>query len=81
LLDADVVENLGANAVVALVNGQAQLFVGFYGVEAHILQRVSLELVDQADAAPLLAQVDDHAAASRFDHFECGLELHTAVAP
>ena len=56
-------EDLRADAVVALVGLEAQPLVGLDGVEALVLQRVGAQLVGEADAAPFLVQVQQHAAA------------------
>ena len=43
---------------IALVILEAEPEVGVDGVEALVLQRIGAQLVDQADAAPLLAQIE-----------------------
>ena len=69
-----------ARGVLAGVDGQPELDLGVDGVEPGVLQRVGLELGDQADAAALVAaQVDDHAALGR-DPLQRALELRAAVA-
>ena len=45
--------------------GQAEPAVGVERVEALVLQAIGAQLVDQADAAPFLAQVQQHAPAAR----------------
>ena len=60
---AEVVQDLGADAVVAVVGLEAQLDVRLDGVQPLlVLQAVGADLVDQADAAALLAHVEDDAA-------------------
>ena len=60
--DAEVDEDLGTDAVLAVVDGQAELQVGVDGVVALLLEVVGPQLVGQADAATLVAaQVDDDA--------------------
>ena len=76
----EVDEDLGADAVLAQVGGQAELEVGVDGVEALLLELVGAQLVEQADAAPLLGEVDEHAAALALDHRQRRLELLAAVA-
>ena len=49
--------------IIALVVGKAQPAVGVDRVEPAILQRIGAQLVGEADAAPFLAQVEQHAAA------------------
>ena len=60
--DAQVDEDLGADAVLAVVHGQAELDVGVDGVVALLLEVVGPQLVGEPDAAPLVAaQVHDDA--------------------
>ena len=60
--DAEVAQDLRADAVVAQVLLEAELEVGLDRVAALVLQRVGADLVREADAAPFLVQVDEHAA-------------------
>ena len=76
----EVDEDLRADAVVAQVGGQAELEVRVDGVEPLLLQLVGAQLVQQADAAALLREVEQHAAALLLDHRERRLELLAAVA-
>src|SRR5919202_5687840 len=73
-LDAEVEEDLRADAVVAQIRLEAELLVRLNGVRAAVLELVRLELVEQPDAASLLVQVDDHAAALGGDHVHRGVE-------
>ena len=59
--EAQVLEQLNADAVVAGVGLVAQGQVGFDRVQALVLQGVGLDLFDQADAAAFLRQIDQHA--------------------
>ncbi len=59
-----MVEHRPAHRVVALVGGKAQALVGFHGIGAGVLQLVGADLVEQADAAALLAQVEPSTAAA-----------------
>ena len=77
---AEVDQDLGADAVVAQVGRQAELEVGVDGVIALLLQLVGLELVEQADAATLLGEVEQHALALGLDHRQRRLQLLAAVA-
>ena len=61
LADAEVAEDLGAGAVVADVGREAELRVGLDRVVALLLKLVRLQLVEQADAAPFLQQIEDDA--------------------
>ena len=66
--EPEVEEDLRADAVVAEVGREAEAFVGLDGVGTRVLERVGLELVEEADAPALLAaQVDDHAATGGVD--------------
>ena len=47
--DAEVVDHLGADAIVPEVGGEPQLLVGLHRVESPILQAVGLDLVRQAE--------------------------------
>ena len=60
---AEVAEDLGADPVVAQVGGQAELEVGLDRVGALLLQLVGAQLVEQADPAPLLGEVEEDAPA------------------
>ncbi len=77
---AEIGEDLRAGAVVAQVRREAELHVGLDGVEALLLERVGLELVDEADAAALLAHVQDDAGALRLDAPQRLRKLLAAVA-
>src|SRR5919199_6147449 len=59
--EAEVEEYLRALVVTARVHFQTQLLVSLDCVRAFILQGVSANLVDDADAAPLLLLIDDDA--------------------
>ena len=69
-----------ASSVVADVGGEAELRVRFDRVVPLLLQLVGFELVDQADAAPFLQQIEQHAALLGGDELEGALELRAAVA-
>ena len=67
--------------VVALVVAESERQVGVHGVEPAILERVGAHLVDEADPAALLAQVQHEAAlACAPICLERHLELIAAVA-
>ena len=79
--DAEVDEDLRADAVLPAVDGQAELEVGVDGVAALLLQAVGGDLVADADAAALVAaEVHDHAAALLGDDLHGRVELDAAVA-
>ena len=58
-LEAEVEQDLRADAVVAEIGLEAELLVRLDGVGARVLQLVGRELVEQADAAPFLVEIDD----------------------
>ena len=76
----EVAEDLGADAVVALVGPEAELLVRLDRVVALLLELVGPQLVEQADAAPLLEQVEQHAPALLGDRLDRAVELVAAVA-
>ena len=80
LRQAQVLEDLQADAVVALVGAVAEGEVGLDGVEPLVLEGVGAELLDQADPPPLLGQVDQGADPLAADHLEGQVELVAAVA-
>ena len=63
--DAEVAQDLRADAVVAQVLLEAELEVRLDRVAPAVLQRVGADLVREPDAASLLVQVDEHAAPGR----------------
>ena len=76
----EVDEDLGADPVVAQVGGQAELQVGVNRVEALLLELVGAELVEQADPATLLGEVEQDALPLPLDRRQRRLELLAAVA-
>src|SRR5262249_51282031 len=79
-LDAEVAQDLGADAVVAQIFLEAELEVRLYRVAPAILQGVRADLVRQADAPALLVQVDQDAGTRLRDQLERPGELLAAVA-
>ncbi len=69
-----------AHGVVALVGAKTQLQVRLDGVGTAILQFIGTDLVQQADAATFLAQVEEHAAALLGDGGKRAFQLETAIA-
>ncbi len=67
-------------AIVALVIGEAQPQIRFDGVETAVLQRIGADFVDEADAAALLAEVQQHAAACLANDAKRLAELGSAIA-
>src|SRR5579875_4008734 len=78
--DPQVGEDLVADAPLPLVGGEAEGEVRVDRVEAPLLQLVGLQLVEQADAAPLLRHVEEHPSAFGGDRRKRRLELLAAVA-
>src|SRR5688500_3972492 len=80
LAQPEVEEHLGALPVLAQVDGESQTLVGLDGVGALVLEGVGADLVDDADAAPLLQLVDDGAPTLALDELHGAVELAAAVA-
>jgi len=78
--DSEMAEDGSGELVVAEVAFEAELFVGFDGVGAQILELVGAEFVHEADAAAFLEFVDDDAASGGSDFGEGDFELSAAVA-
>lgn len=78
---ANVPENLGADAVLAGVDGEAELDVGLHRVAALVLQVVGAELLAEPDAAAFMAaQVHEYSAAGLLDQLHREVQLLAAVA-
>ncbi len=74
-------EDLGADTVLATVDGEPELDVRVDGVPPVVLEVVGAQLVGEADAPPLVAaEVDDHSHAFLADPAYRGFELRAAVA-
>src|SRR5215203_5661183 len=79
--DPEVDEDLGADAVLPAVLGEAEVEVGVDGVPSLLLEAVGADLVADADAAALVAaEVHDHAAPLLRHDLHGRVELHAAVA-
>ena len=74
-LDAHVLKHRQADCVITLIGRKAQTFVGLNGVSAAVLQLVGADLVQQANAAAFLTQVQQHAAAFAGDGLQGRFEL------
>src|SRR5262249_3145109 len=77
---AEVGEDLVADAPLARIGWEAEREVRLDGVEAARLQLVRAQLVQQADSAPLLAHVEDDAAYLFLPARERDFEFLAAVA-
>src|SRR6266850_3138828 len=80
LTDTEVAKDLRAGAVVADVGSETELGVRLDGVVSLILQLVRLQLVDQADAAAFLQEIEDDAFLLGGNQLEGALELMPAIA-
>src|SRR5207244_12995904 len=81
LPDAEIDENLSADAIVPQVRRVAEPAVGLDGVDLFLLlELVGAELGEQADAASFLTHVQDHALARLADLLQGTVELRAALA-
>ena len=80
LFDAQINQDLRADAVITQIRQESQRFIGLDGIEPLVLQIISLELIDQADASSFLAHVNDDPRAVFADRFKRGFHLGVAVA-
>jgi hypothetical protein len=81
LRDAEIVQDRDRGRVVARIDGQPEFAIGANRIVAEVLQRIGAQLVDEPDAAALVAaHVDDGAGAVGRDRFEREFELRLAVA-
>ena len=78
--DAERAQHRRGGAEAALVGLEAELLVRVDGVEAAVLDRVGAQLVREPDAAALLREVEQHAAAGRADGVDRAAQLAAAVA-
>ena len=76
----EVFENLQTDSVVAQVGAVAQRDIGLNGIEPAILEVVGANLLDQADSAAFLGQIDQRADPFVADHGERHFELVAAIA-
>ena len=77
---AQVAEDVGADAVVAAVDRQSEFFVGFDGIEPFVLQLVRPQLIVQPDTASLLTKIDQCPLARLLYHLQGRVKLLPAVA-
>lgn len=80
LAHPEIPENLGADAIVAQVGLVAEGLIGFDRILALVLQGIGHDLFGEADAAPLLAHVEQDPAALLFNFTQGKFELFPAVA-
>src|SRR5687768_11254325 len=79
-LESKIEQNLRADAVVAKVGLESQALVGLDRVGARVLQLIRLELVQQADAATFLVEIDHDPAAALLNGPHRRVQLPSAVA-
>lgn len=72
-------QHINSDIVVARIDFEAQVQVGVNGIEAHILEVIGFQFIDNADASAFLAQVQQDAVFFG-DHFQGAFELFAAVA-
>src|SRR6185369_14092366 len=77
---AHVLEHLGGGGEDALVGFEAEALVRLDGVEALVLQFIGLELVDEADAAAFLREIEQYACAMLADDADGAAYLIAAIA-
>ncbi len=63
LFDAQQLEHARRDREITRVDGKAKADIGIDGIEPLILQGISAQLVDEADPAPFLPQIEQHAPA------------------
>ena len=78
--EAQLAQHLGGREVDALVGVEAELLVGIDGVETGILELVGAQLVDQADAAAFLREIEQNAATGAGDLADRAAQLIAAIA-
>ena len=61
IAQAERLQSFGGKFVVARVIRKSQPAIRFHGVEPGVLQFVGFQLIDQANAAPFLRQIQQHA--------------------
>ena len=78
--DAQLAQHGRRNGVAAFIGAESQVPVGIHGVEPGILQLIGAQLVGKADAAALLRQIQQHAAAGLVQSLHRRLQLLAAIA-
>src|SRR6266536_4953696 len=77
--DAEPAQHRGGRGVVTSVDGQAKRDVRVDRIESAVLERVRADLVEEPDAASLVAEVEQHPAVGAPYLLEAGLQLLAAV--
>jgi len=78
--DAKVADHQGRQCVIAFVGLMSKLQIGFDGIEALVLEIISTQFIEQADAASLLAEIKHHTASGLRNHLKGAVKLLSAVA-
>jgi len=78
--DAKVTQDAGGNAVIALIGLMTEMDIGLHRIHPLILEIVGLHLFNQADAAPLLPQVNEDAGVDTPQVLQGMSELIPAIA-
>ena len=78
LLEAEVAEDLSADAVIAFVGGKTKLDIRVNCIEALFLKLIGVEFIFEADTSTFLAEVNKCADTRLFNHLQCGGELPAA---
>ena len=68
------------DTVIAEIGLEPESLVGFDGVDSLVLELVGFELVEQADAATFLVEIDDHAFPFLRNQLHRCIELPSAIA-
>ena len=79
-MEAQLLEDLRSSVIVALIVGQTEHSIRVDSIVPLLLERIGRDLVGEADAATLLAQVDDNPPSTAANHIQGEMELFTAVA-
>ncbi len=80
-MQPEVDEDLRSHAVIAQVRLKSQLQIRLDRIAALVLQPIGPDLVEQADAAPFLIQIEQDPAPFLLNHVHRLMELVAAVAP
>ena len=73
-------ENLCSDTVVSQIRFEAQLQIRLDRIAALILKAIGFDFVEEADAAPFLIEVQQHATSLVLDHLHGVMQLVAAVA-
>jgi len=76
----EIMDNRSRQSVIPKVGFETELNIGFDSIHPFVLEFVSPELIDEADAPALLMLIDEQSALLLNDLIERQLELRTAVA-